>query len=178
MSAADQAALAMLRARYADLVVINLGSSGCGCPRGQDPEARECRRRDQAMAVGDRAMKRVFAVKATFAESDAPKAALARLRALWIVLASARLPGCCSRQSSVCGPCCFRSLLSWWACYGAVELCIQVKVLQPWRPLTMAVLGLFALSVTMFGSVDVTALAAGVTDSWQLTFAVDLACAA
>ncbi|MCE7006638.1 DUF3488 and transglutaminase-like domain-containing protein [Kibdelosporangium philippinense] len=107
-------------------------------------------------------------MKATFAESDAPKAALARLRALWIVLASA-IAGLLFAPVFGLRPLLLPIAVVLVACYGAVELCIQVKVLQPWRPLTMAVLGLFALSVTMFGSVDVTALAAGVTDSWQLT---------
>ncbi|SMD24554.1 transglutaminase family protein [Kibdelosporangium aridum] len=91
-----------------------------------------------------------------------------RIRAAWVLLASA-ISGLLFAPVFGLRPLLLPIAVVLAACYAAVELCLRVKVLQPWRPLIMVVLGLLALSIAMFGSVDVTALTAGVTDSWQLT---------
>jgi hypothetical protein len=100
-----------------------------------------------------------------------------RIQAFWVLLAAA-VPGLL-----------FAPVFGLWtlvppiaavlvACYAVMELCVRVPGLRPWRPVLALVVGLLALTeVSLFETTlgglptmdSVRALAAGVTDSWQLT---------
>ncbi|NRN67402.1 Transglutaminase [Kibdelosporangium sp. 4NS15] len=91
-----------------------------------------------------------------------------RIRALWVLLASA-IPGLLFAPVFGLRPLLLPIAVVLVACYAAVELCIRVKVLQAWRPLITAVLGLVALTFVLFGAPSVSGVVAGLTESWQLT---------
>jgi hypothetical protein len=102
---------------------------------------------------------------------------MTRVHAVWLLLATA-VPGLL-----------FAPVFGLWAlvapvvgvvvaCYVVFELCLRFPALQPWRPLLALVAGALALvelalfDTTLSGlptTSSLTRLAAGVTDSWQLT---------
>ncbi|MBE1468322.1 transglutaminaseTgpA domain-containing protein [Kibdelosporangium phytohabitans] len=93
-----------------------------------------------------------------------------RIPAVWVLLAAA-IPGLLFAPVFGLRPLLLPVGAVLVACYAAVELCLRVKALQPWRPLVAAVLGFLALCVAMFGVPSVGNLGtmvSGVTDSWQL----------
>lgn len=100
-----------------------------------------------------------------------------RARAFWVLLATA-VPGLLFAPvfglSSLAPPVAAVVV----ACYAVVELCLRFPALRPWRPVLALVVGLLALTeVSLFDTTrnglptaaSLRALAAGVTDSWQLT---------
>lgn len=100
-----------------------------------------------------------------------------RVHALWVLLATAA-PGMLFTPVFGAGALVPPIVAVLVACYLAVEVCERVAALRPWRPVLALAAGLLALAeVSLHGTTlaglptgeTLHALAAGVTDSWQLT---------